>query len=325
VGDMTIVDDAGPEPENLAPEYDDPAPEEPKEEAFKDYLENDTSDKAVAAAAQENSIVHTHRRSTLMERPAFSHCRRIYNFPDYCPRCCSICVVIILPLWFLVLVSIVSGHFLAQMEAPGEVESNDAQLASRASLISELNHTYRIIDELPRICYDAYEDRGIIIDGGNNNITDKNATFEDIWDYIQADLVEYMNNCTNATQGLIDRVFDGLKEAASYQPDQLTFNWIRCSNKTAIPGRKSWLKPSQMERDAVKLANQTVYFTTIWEQQQEAYYYEYLGDDNLDPTQEEQAKAFAYSISLATGDQDCDPNSQGTAWFWFTVMTTVGK
>jgi hypothetical protein len=228
--------------------------------------------------------------------------------------------VIILPLWFLVLVSIVSGHVLARMEFPGEVTSNDSQLASRASLVFQLENTIRIVNELPRFCYDAYRDRV-----NANLVSLDNTTLKDIWDFFQEDLAEFMNNCTEITQEIIDPVLTELNaQLLDYQTSELTFDWIRCINETAIEGRRSWLHPTDLERDAVKLINQTVYFSTIWEQQQEFYFYEYLGD-NLDPTPEEQTKAFAYSIDLATGDEECDPNSQGTAWFWFTVMTTVGK
>ena len=268
-----------------------------------------------------DSTVHNTPHRPLMERPLFFCCRHVYNIPNRRPRCYSICVVIILPLWFLVLLSMVSGYFLANLEAPLEVESNDGQLAGRASLIFELNRTYRFINELPRLCFDKYQDRN----ASNTTITDRNATFEDLWGYFQNDLEEYMRDCTDVSQDIINYVKDSLEQVRDYQPEQLTFNWIRCFNKTAVPGGRGWFLPSESERDAVKLANQTIFFTETWEQQQEAFYYEYLGDNNSDPTLEEQTKAFAYSINLATGDQDCNPNSQGTAWFWFTVMTTVGK
>lgn len=271
-----------------------------------------------------------HRR--ILERPVCCCCRRITEIPDRSPRCYSICAVIILPLWCLVLVSMIAGHFLAQMEAPLEVESNDKRLASRASLIFELNNTYRILNELPRFCYEAY-----LEDEQDQNITNlflNNDTFEieDVWDYFQEDLAEHMDNCTNATREIIDRIIavtlrarsTTAQEKLAAASDPLTFDWIRCFNKTAIPRSRSWLQPSEEERDAVKQVNQTVFYTTTWEQQQQAYYDDYLeGNDN--PTPEDNIKAFDYSITLATGDEDCDPNSQGTAWFWFTVMTTVGK
>jgi hypothetical protein len=332
---MTVVDD-GPEPaenpETVAAQEKNEGAGDPKEvnENSKTYNRYDSihSEKTMKMSNRnehegDRSTINTRR---LMESPAFCCCRCIHNIPDTSPRCFSICVVVILPLWFLVLVSVVSGHFLARMEAPLEVESNDARLASRASVVFELNNTDGIINGLPRFCFDAYLDRDII---DRDNILDflppdKNTTFEDAWDYFQGDLAEFMNNCTEADQEIVDEVFTVLTQFTNYQFSQLTFDWIRCLNKTAIPARKLLLKPSDAERDAVKLVNQTIYYSTTWEQQRQAYYQEYLGD-NLYPTLEERSKAFQYSISLATGDEDCDPNYEGTAWFWFTVMTTVGK
>jgi len=108
----------------------------------------------------------------------------------------------------------------------------------------------------------------------------------------------------------------------------LTFNWIRCWNNTELGDPNPW-KPTQNQINAS--ADQSVFFWQEWENNYRLLLEQYITENQcmeLKGNSTEQSECLldaAYeAVNDATGGLQCATNTGAAAWFWFTVMTTVG-
>lgn len=82
--------------------------------------------------------------------------------------------------------------------------------------------------------------------------------------------------------------------------------------------------PDQEQIDNARPEAQNDYFTTSWRQDQARLYQDYVSEIE-NPTFDNKRLIFKRASVEATGGEGCEANFAGTAWFWFTIMTTVGK
>ncbi|KAG7345565.1 ion channel [Nitzschia inconspicua] len=63
---------------------------------------------------------------------------------------------------------------------------------------------------------------------------------------------------------------------------------------------------------------------SAWQQDQHKLFRQYLGECSIEDDLTCEKDAFERSVDGATGSGICSVNTGGSAWFWFTVMSTVG-
>jgi hypothetical protein len=188
------------------------------------------------------------------------HCRCLARFIDTWPRVSSFILGVLLPLWGLIMISTIFGTWLANVEAPTEIEQNDAALAETAKLnlmanlfanISSLamalclwidqdtNSTRPPIEELKdflntynRTLNETQLEE--ILAQASDIINDISTNFtpgaldggEDI--YVTVSAATFME-CTERVRNLTS-VMNGILAKYAMEIDDPTFNWIRCSD-----------------------------------------------------------------------------------------------
>ena len=280
--------------------------------------------------------------SSLLWKPRQNPIVRCYKvLPDNFPRLHAICFYIILPLWFLIFMALLGGYLLAGVEYQTEIDANDALLKDQhiqegldAKGGMAVNY---LLDHLPSKCFESYLQE--------QNITNTNYTLYDLvlsssidkeevyfTDILQSTsdtisyILERLDVCATELEGIANEtdvqeqiLLDAIE--GEYVSGDLTFDWIRCWNQSEY-GDNFWLGATSEQYDAAQ--NQTEFYIATWEADLQYKTNLYLYDvDNMTIEEVEQAKRRA--LNDATGGGSCDYNTAGTAWFWFTVMTTVGK
>ena len=259
-----------------------------------------------------------------------SFCNLIKYIPRYWPRTYYVLRGIVFPLWILILIATLCGNFLARLESPYELETNDKILASLAMVeYYGVNLTNLILYALPSFCWNQYK--------AENNVTTwvvyletaikqgktVNQSAMDTLEEIQNGISIHMKQCGPTLQPKIALIYDKLRANLADIADP-TFNWNRCYNRTTLNGHERVIFPSQAQRDASKPSAQLAYYKTVWSLSQAALYEQYLNDFDQ-PNLQNNSTAYDWSVGNATGRTGCIPNNAASAWFWFTVMTTVGR
>lgn len=118
---------------------------------------------------------------------------------------------------------------------------------------------------------------------------------------------------------------------------ELSFNWIRCWNVTDTGPFVVYNPTEEMLEAAVQQAQ---FYAQVWQLDQRRLFQEYMAELDLSdgtegvydldsllelPNITEGVDAWLRSIEDATGGGGCSENTSASAWFWFTVMTTVGE
>jgi hypothetical protein len=211
-----------------------------------------------------------------------------------------------------------------------EYDVNDNILAKRFLLQrSPLNKTLTVLFNLPVTCFDQFlVDQFELLPPSSDNITGETSDIEQRGDY-------YVNISVSETRAALEvcgqhaeSVFTQLfNETSTYvlltASEQLTFNWIRCWNVSSLGFFPVW-SPTKGQLTAAQ--NQAEFYNMIWRADQERLYEEYKEEANDSAGGRiSRLKAFQLSVQDATGRHDCTENISGSAWFWFTVMTTVGR
>jgi hypothetical protein len=132
----------------------------------------------------------------------------------------------------------------------------------------------------------------------------------------------YMVFCEETATKVITRLIDLTSAGATttYLLRDLTFDWVRCWN-TTIFGNLNPFKATNSMMNAAD--NQDKFYSEMWRSDQARLYDQYLINSNC--TEFDCRKdAFDQSVKDATGSSMCSVNIGASAWFWFTVMTTVG-
>ena len=132
----------------------------------------------------------------------------------------------------------------------------------------------------------------------------------------------YMVVCEETATEVITRLinFTSTRATTTYLLSDLTFDWIRCWNIT-IYGNQNPFKATNAMVTAAE--NQGEFYSEMWRSDQAHLFDQYLIDANCTDS-DCRKDAFDRSIKDATGSSMCNVNIGASAWFWFTVMTTVG-
>lgn len=256
------------------------------------------------------------------------------SLADRYPRTCACLGGIVLPLWILVFVSLFGGHYLANFEAPYEYDSNDSILANRRTLektTEMLNEAKNDIVQLPAQCLIQYLETNTLVGTNvtymdyinNSTLLDDGLNLEELLFLTQIPgLIDYMDECGSLANALVTKIID-IRNGSSVEvaTQSLTFNWIRCWNETEYGKHSSFRWDAQLKSAA---ANQSNFYTASWYADQLRLRQQYVEDLGENATESEQIEAWERAIEDATGRQECSGNIPGTAWFFFTVMTTVG-
>mmetsp|Transcript_2383 Transcript_2383/g.4324 ORF Transcript_2383/g.4324 Transcript_2383/m.4324 type:complete len:461 (+) Transcript_2383:100-1482(+) len=270
------------------------------------------------------------------------------RLPGHWPRTFALIFGVIIPLFLLILVSMFFGYGLAKIEAPMEYEANNAILANRALVHATDNFQGNVSQELPRICLEIYASDSLgmlnasLIEDEVTNIfvqvinhvikQPNNATSVDdlvLPDNITgSELMQFMNTCGKLGITLMNRFAALVGVDHDLIGGDLTFNWIRCdtigenSSNTLLDqlwGRpylnRTQLKPDVQESGAV----------SRWRLHAAELFNETFGRlVNTTGAARASISAYEYAVNNADGFDHCYPNSAAGAWFWFTVMTTIG-
>lgn len=143
------------------------------------------------------------------------------------------------------------------------------------------------------------------------------------------ELYKYMEMCENVSSYYLYSLINYTKESAAWvndTSDVLSFNWIRCWNRTEL-GDPNPYRPNQAQINAS--AKQGQWYATVWLLDQESLYQQYVDEWNCDLGDfVNRTKCFTdareKATQEATGGKGCASNTGSSAWFWFTFMTTVG-
>jgi hypothetical protein len=95
----------------------------------------------------------------------------------------------------------------------------------------------------------------------------------------------------------------------------------------SLPGWQVWGRPFA-NRSALQPDIQAAGAIRAWREEARALYDERLNEllsENQTSPINARIQAYEYSVENADGFDHCYPNSAAAAWFWFTVMTTIGK
>jgi hypothetical protein len=265
------------------------------------------------------------------------------KFPDLFPRTCALLFGVAGPVFLLILISLFFGYLLADLEAPNEIESNNDIISSRKYVAANTQFIRRATLDVPNICLSLAATNQTADPEFTEALTEaidavylrdwETGNFESESPFQTAEslqeLVEFMETCSSAAwESAIRFIFSG---PSADQLVDLSFDWIRCSGPppdgstfSSIMG--NYLRPPQGNLTQLRPDVQEAQMVEAWSEDQQALYVEYLGENMLAGMSNVDAAfdALQRSIENADGSGNCEPNAVAGAWFWFTVMTTIG-
>jgi hypothetical protein len=135
-------------------------------------------------------------------------------------------------------------------------------------------------------------------------------------------LSTYMRECGSEAKVLVDTLYQ-LQNSTSLAlaVESLTFNWIRCWNETEYGSRRAFSPTQQLIKAG---SDQPEFYRQSWHENKEYLYNQYLNDLGDNITDSIRLDAYLSAIANATGSEGCSGNVAASAWFFFTVMTTIG-
>jgi hypothetical protein len=160
----------------------------------------------------------------------------------------------------------------------------------------------------------------------------QNSSRIDNW-YINDTIMDRVENHVNGTRDFMVTCGEDAGEIAVELYDvslaidtvvsynRLTFTWIRCWDAD-VYGDMLWAF-TPTEEQLAALHDQSRFYEDLWTEMQQDLFENFLKEYPDTPLG--RLQAFNRSITDATGRHGCQTNVGGTAWFWFTVMSTVGK
>lgn len=252
---------------------------------------------------------------------------------------------IVIPVWILVLLSLLCGKFLGELESPIELDANDAAMRAR-KVVSAYNEAVSdTLSVLPTLCYFLYQNR--------TNLTEMGSAFMDILEdhatlneYIEAQpnltghafvdvtrFGQYMDECGKAADEYTNNIqyvwfgntsYDG----SDFGDQSLSFNWNRCMNEISANSSNRIFSPNQKQINASKPQAQQQAYMDEWnrhfDELRQKNLLMYIEADENNTVDDSRMQAFQASLEEATGRTTCTVNIAAAGWFWFTVMTTVG-
>jgi len=254
------------------------------------------------------------------------------------------CLFQVMPLWLLIGVSLFFGYGLAQLEAPAEIDGDNDVIANRALVDATTQFRSNVTERLPQICLDIFTQNvsvsetlelefdeifARVLDRQAQTPVNSSEVASNLDLSRSSELLGFMLECGKTGLDTADK-FTFQDMESGYVGESLSFNWIRCDGLGLDSSKKLyqqiWGRPfadvSRLQPDAQEAAA-----VLEWRRSRQELYNEYMKDLVLaDGTRPVGARllAFRQSLEYANGFSHCYPNSAAGAWFWFTVMTTIG-
>jgi Ion channel len=205
--------------------------------------------------------------------------------------------------------------------------------------VNATNKLDKINNAAPEICYNLY------VSGAYQNDQWKRILYETILENVQNPFSNIDNVTQSGLEGIVQlndkgfvnflvacgsaltSIHQNLTETLQLShngtfSNSLTFNWVICTPSGRGLGNRATNWSNNTER---RPQAQKDYFISVWEADQQELYQSYF-NATYDGSNLEHAKLFAYnqSIQSASGESRCSYNIAGTAWFWFTILSTMG-
>ena len=290
-------------------------------------------------------------------------CLRLANGEGCCGRCMMrwprfwiILLGVVLPLWFLIALSLWFGYFLAKSEAPNEVLANNDILAAQSAAAAIAAILSDFVQALPKLCFAFYvlaiDPSGLedvldqILTQAQVDPTSINASVDTLLPELllnetillnKTDLYEFMQDCGDKARNITDEILDRSRGLSDLFATDLTFNWMRCVPWAEGLSGDSDIFLSSNAYPSLRPDAQVGLFYETWLEDQQRLYQAYLNatswdilngtipvDANNHTRLIAQVEAYQESIRDATGGSACQLNTAASTWFWFTVTTTVG-
>lgn len=215
-------------------------------DSYDDGDNSDTGDVDTSTGACTNPEVKK-------RRPLFlfldSHgCGWLARFPERWPRVFWFIFGVVGPLWLLIFIATICGYGLARLEFPQEITTNDERLQYKTRIEEVNNITNRIMQATPRICMRLYEQNSTapaefpqldtekgyhesasLLEQATLDFLHEDGDYFNTWIVDGNDLYQFMNVCGKNLQGYVSRI-QSFGEVIIDEPDDLTFNWARCTN-----------------------------------------------------------------------------------------------
>jgi len=217
---------------------------------------------------------------------------------------------VIFPLLFLNLTCFICGHFLAKMEMQGELESNDAFLrkifGENALEATDNEKSRRAFRNLTDLCFHLYEiNESELNSSFNISISHGNDT----------EIKTYLNDCIKENLEDIISFQDPtellLKEETS--KNDLTYDWMLCA-----PEEKEIETEINLNLRSKRAAVESFYESFLKIRDLIMFMH------NDDMKAQEFQQDLMENLERVSGHDNCRVHSAAGAFFWFTVMTTIG-
>lgn len=211
-----------------------------------------------------------------------------------CPRTWNIVTMIIIPLLFLICLSMLCGHFLAALESENEIDSLNS---SMENFMSDTGGVSNAVEKVQS----AY-DKCLVQYIANNVGQPINGV----------EIINFMDECKASELEEVSAIVKEREDkTAGNLIQDMSFNWNRCfEDKEDLDGAKSY--NTQLE--------QASHFFSSWF---ETFLSEY--DNNDDEEQKVNDEQMVYNAAINKANEatkhSCTVNSAGGAMFWFTIMT----
>mmetsp|Transcript_18142 Transcript_18142/g.49512 ORF Transcript_18142/g.49512 Transcript_18142/m.49512 type:complete len:569 (+) Transcript_18142:97-1803(+) len=271
------------------------------------------------------------------------------------PRTCAVLTGVVIPLVCLIIVSLIFGGALAQLESPEEIDRNNFVLANKFVAEWEAYLVVNITVVLPRACFALFlaKDNGTTLEGALpfvlSPLLSPSRTYEPTNDSLvgpypastytresgdlfdppnklvnTTELFAYMSECGEVIQDDIAHLLRSSINNIIEATDPLNFNWIRCY-EGATGGARSF-RGGQLTSYQRSHAGQSEWYSKTWEDDRQRLWDEYYRELRAQDVSVREAirTATANSTREASGGSSCDYNLPASAWFWFTVQTTIG-
>ena len=118
-------------------------------------------------------------------------------------------------------------------------------------------------------------------------------------------LVEFVRECLKEPKEERMEIYNEVSEEIIRDKltNDMTYNWITCANETT---------------DIIDRDEQNSYVRNLWSESYNNLRSKYEGEGLSE------SEAFGKAVSEADGTKNCVANHVGGAFFWFTIMTTIG-
>jgi hypothetical protein len=259
---------------------------------------------------------------------------------DTWPRTHGIIFRILIPFLVIQVIAIGIGHLLAAFEKEGEYDRNDEVIANRFIMEQfPKNESMQFLFGMPTVCFRFYiASKGAmdvnlttpadpwleqsLSDWVGTSFPAVSLGFSDDNEQTMMEIERFMEVCEEAVTKVTTRLLDYTTESAAvmYLYSSLTFDWIRCWN-ISLYGEPNPFRANPGQLEAA--GRQDLFYEESWKRDQAGLYDQYLLVANC-TTFECRKLAFDRSVENATGRDMCRLNNGASAWFFFTVMTTVG-